>query len=822
MIEQDLVRRLATLERKFDGLIKPETVIGGSGQPLDADLTAIGALSGTGIATRTAANTWALRTIVAGTAITVTNGDGVAGNPSIAVSDPELLALAGLTSAADQLPYFTGSGTAALTTLTAFSRTLLDDATAAAWRTTLELVAGGTGDIWVEKAGDTMTGPLLMAAGSISAPSLAFSAEPELGLYRVGANTLGIGTGNSARLTATFKSQSTDKMILGLGTIAPDTGVAIDIVSNTPTIRQEIVRASGGLAFANFQLVGTKDPGTSADLMWMGIFGSATPDPPTITRFGISINPSATPWTDTHFVLTSTGIGLGTIAPTNKLHVLVDDAATNALTTITRLTHNSTGTPAAGFGPRLTFGGESSTTADQDMVDIAGLWTTATHASRTADIVFYAVNNAAALAEVARFTGSGALSVADAPTTRTNLGLAIGTNVQAYDAFLTSIALLGTAADRMIYTTGVDTAAEATITAFARSILDDATEAAFKATVNLEIGTDVQAWDAGLDGVAGLGDGNLGFMVKSGASTVVNRSITVAAGGLTITNGSGVSGNPLIELAGDLQAVESLLTTGIAVRSAADTWVTRTITAGNNIAVTNGSGAAGNPTIAATASGADTNIQYNDGGTNFGGDANLKWNKTGLFLSITGAATMASALGDEGLALIGGNVTATPRFTPAIKFMSNDASFTTENPKLLAAIAGEAGEVYGSDTTGEMRISFFVSPIGPGAATNPVKRAWISHSDSGFGNYAAAYTPGILSVINDQAGTAALALAQLTDTDEEFINFHGTNSAGSLTRSIVNEAAVTTATRVVWVKIHVDDSAGLVGGDCYVPAYTLA
>lgn len=45
---------------------------------------------------------------------------------------------------------------------TAAGRALLDDADAAAQRTTLGLVAAGAGDIWVEKAGDTMTGALLV------------------------------------------------------------------------------------------------------------------------------------------------------------------------------------------------------------------------------------------------------------------------------------------------------------------------------------------------------------------------------------------------------------------------------------------------------------------------------------------------------------------------------------------------------------------------------------------------------------------------------------------------------------------------------------
>lgn len=52
-------------------------------QPTDADLTALAALSTTGLITRTGAGTAQTRTITAGTGISVTDGDAVAGNPVI-------------------------------------------------------------------------------------------------------------------------------------------------------------------------------------------------------------------------------------------------------------------------------------------------------------------------------------------------------------------------------------------------------------------------------------------------------------------------------------------------------------------------------------------------------------------------------------------------------------------------------------------------------------------------------------------------------------------------------------------------------------------
>lgn len=89
-----------------------------------------------------------------------------------------------------------------------------------------------------------------------------------------------------------------------------------------------------------------------------------------------------------------------------------------------------------------------------------------------------------------------------------------------------------------------------------------------------------------------------GFQVKTSSTAITPRSIAVSGTDLSISNGSGVSGDPTISLTGQTLNFANASFNGLVVLSTGGAITSATITGtSNQIAVTNGNGISGNPTI---------------------------------------------------------------------------------------------------------------------------------------------------------------------------------------------------------------------------------
>jgi hypothetical protein len=152
--------------------------------------------------------------------------------------------------------------------------------------------------------------------------------------------------------------------------------------------------------------------------------------------------------------------------------------------------------------------------------------------------------------------------------------------------------------------TGVETWATRTITGTARIAVTNGDGVAGNPTLDIAQNSattgQVLKWNG--TSWAPAADNNSG-------GTVTSVGLTAPAAGITVSNspvtGAGTMG---LTLANDLNAVEGLTGTGVAVRTGTDTWATRTITAGTGISISNGDGVSGNPTITATNNGTVTSI----------------------------------------------------------------------------------------------------------------------------------------------------------------------------------------------------------------------
>lgn len=167
----------------------------------------------------------------------------------------------------------------------------------------------------------------------------------------------------------------------------------------------------------------------------------------------------------------------------------------------------------------------------------------------------------------------------------------------------------------------------------------------------------------------------------------------------------------------------------------------------------------------------------------FQGAANLQ-----VRIDHTGAGHTGITRDMSGLELLAETMNPTSKYTAAIKFMSTDAQFTTDNPKLLGVIVGRATEGYAADTDGGIAIDLFTSPDNVGASSAPaLAMTWDQNTDVIIptGNLGVGVTP-LTDVHVDMNATATLT----TLAGSVFLQAFNNAGAGNLGSGVIFGSAV--------------------------------
>lgn len=389
----------------------------------------------------------------------------------------------------------------------------------------------------------------------------------------------------------------------------------------------------------------------------------------------------------------------------------------------------------------------------------------------------------------------------NAGTARTNLGVAIGSNVQAYSTVLDALAAL--AANKFIARSSSGAAAAKDITDFALTFLDDANAAAVLTTLGAVIGTNVQAYDATLAALAGQNWVLNSVPVGNGADTVTQ--LAIAANKFAARSSAGdIAAKDLSDFAltflDDANAAAVLATLGaqaILVSATNIKTINSTSLLGSGDIVVSGASPAGSGSeIQARSSG--TTFQAVTGSSISGGDITIAGKAThsqavaltatdGVVLATTTVATVGAQKMSPRLRLqaSGWKTTATAaaqNVEASIDLLPvQGAAAPTGLININTAINGGAfANVATIDTSGNLRLGAGSStqtalgPLGGNAGTgfwfNTSSGVEVTYSYLGFQNFTIgnAYTrhrsDGVIGVssTSDSTGTTDTSLSRIS------------------------------------------------------------
>jgi hypothetical protein len=159
-----------------------------------------------------------------------------------------------------------------------------------------------------------------------------------------------------------------------------------------------------------------------------------------------------------------------------------------------------------------------------------------------------------------------------------------------------------------------------------------------------------------------------GLQVKTSSTSITGRSVASSGSGVSVTNGDGIAGDPTVSLTGQVQSLANLSGNGLMTISSGGVLnAVSVVGTANQIAVTNGNGIGGAPTIAISndvilpGTGAATLPKGTDVQRPVGVTGQIRFNTTtGVFEGFTAGSWLAFAQGNGVTTFDGGTTGLTP------------------------------------------------------------------------------------------------------------------------------------------------------------------